>query len=331
MESSSLKILIFTPVPRGSTKGNRITAIRWSQLLRALGHKVTITDKYDSTQSNHQADCLISLHAYRSARAIAEFRKRFPDRPIFLCLTGTDVHRDLQGERGAKNKTLALRSLELADQIILLEPECRKRLPAKAKRKTCVIFQSAKTLKRKPTPLKNSFEVSVLGHLRYEKDPMLTAIAARDLPESSRIQIKHLGGAYTAAFISKANSESRTNPRYRWLKERPHGEAMRLLSRSRLTVLTSRTEGAPSLFSESVMNQVPILATRIDASIGLLGRDYPGLFDVGEVERLTELLHKSESDEKFYLRLMKATRKLRPRFGQATEQAAWKKLLKQFS
>lgn len=328
-QSRKLKFLIFTPVPIGSTKGNRITANRWCNIIRELGHHVVVTDKFDARQKSHRADCLIALHAVKSASAVSSFRKTLRHRPILLCLTGTDIHLDLQGDRGAKPKATAIKSMQTADRLILLEPECKKLLDRPLRKKTHLIVQSALPVRSRPSPLKRSFEVSVLSHLRNEKDPFRTAIAARGLPDSSRIQIKHLGGAYTKQLESKARQESNTNDRYRWLGNRPHGEARRLLARSRLTVLSSRLEGGPSVISEAIINDVPILATKISATVGLLGKDYPGFFEVGETDSLTQLLSRAETENGFYQQLRSSANKLKKRFLRSTEKNSWQTLIEQ--
>ncbi len=263
----------------------------------------------------------------RSGRSIGSFSHNFPDHPIIVCLTGTDIHRDLPGERGATNQKAAIASLQLADELVLLEPESKSILAPEFSGKANVIFQSAVPVANPATPLKRSFEVSILGHLRWEKDPMRIAYAVRSLPDSSRIQVKHLGGAYTAALKRKAENESKRNARYTWMKERPYREAQRLLARSRLTVLTSRVEGAPSVFSEAIVNDVPILASRIPASIGMLGCDYPGMFEVGDTAQLTDLLWRAENDPRFYHQLESACRKLKQRFSRAAERKAWRILI----
>jgi hypothetical protein len=42
-----------------------------------------------------------------------------------------------------------------------------------------------------------------------------------------------------------------------------------------------------------------VLSTRIDGSIGLLGEDYPGYFEVGDSEGLAALMLRLERDEAF--------------------------------
>jgi glycosyltransferase involved in cell wall biosynthesis len=64
-------------------------------------------------------------------------------------------------------------------------------------------------------------------------------------------------------------------------------------------VLSSLSEGGANVMSEAVAARVPVLATRIDGSIGLLGRDYPAYFPVGDTEALARLLNRIETDAAF--------------------------------
>ena len=90
------------------------------------------------------------------------------------------------------------------------------------------------------------------------------------------------------------------NPRYHWLGERPRWQALRVLARSRVLVLSSRTEGGANVLSEALAFGVPIVASRIAGSMGLLGEDYPGYFPVEGTTALARLLRKVEQDPHFY-------------------------------
>src|SRR5262247_1190348 len=94
MENETLKIGIVTPAPPGSRKGNRVSALRWARLLRELGHRVVIKQAY----ADERCDVLIALHARRSADSVQRFRMRFPDRPLILMLTGTDLYGDIHSD-----------------------------------------------------------------------------------------------------------------------------------------------------------------------------------------------------------------------------------------
>ena len=324
-----MKILIVTPVKRGSTKGNRITAERYRSMLRGLGHRVTVAESYDpvygNTSSQTSFDLLIALHARRSSPSVLNFKQRFPCRPVIVVMTGTDLHWDMSRTRVVET------CLSNADQIVLLEPNGVSKLKKKFRDKSTVIFQSSKRIQSRPVKLKRRFEVSLLGHLRPVKDPFRTAMAARLLPKESRIRIVHFGQALTPKMEQDAIEESAQNPRYRWHGEVSHGVALRRLARSRLTVLSSKSEGGPAVVSEAIVNDVPILATRIDATLGILGPNYPGLFEIGDTKKLAELMHRAETEPEFLLELKSAMAKVRPKFLVSNEIKMWKSVLKAVS
>src|SRR5579864_5539511 len=89
---------LISPAPAGSLYGNRISAIRWARILRELGHRVRIGTSYDG----RACDVLVALHAKRSAAAVEEFKARYPDRPVIVALTGTDLYRDIHHSRAAQ-------------------------------------------------------------------------------------------------------------------------------------------------------------------------------------------------------------------------------------
>ena len=315
-----MRILIVTPAERGSTTGNRITAERWARILRTQGHRLNLLEAYDGAEY----DLLVALHARRSAKSVAKFRKHLPDGKVIVALTGTDLNRDLG------RSPMVEATLQLADRIVLIEPVGGRKLKQRFQKKTHVIFQSSTAVKNPPQKLKRYFEVSVIGHLRPVKDPLRTAIAAGRLPGESRVRVVHFGQALSAKMARLANREAARNDRYRWFGGVSHGEAKRRLARSRLTVLSSESEGGPSVISEAIMNDIPILATRIDAVIGMLGANHPGLFDFGDTRCLSELIWRAETDKPFYQSLVAAGKKLRNRFAPRAEFANWKKLLEAF-
>src|SRR5262249_5733377 len=158
-----------------------------------------------------------------------------------------------------------------------------------------VIYQSVPPLPRRLPPLHGTFEVLVVGHLREEKDPLRTAQAARLLPVASRIRVVHLGMAHGDQWSAAAHTEMAENPRYQWRGEVPGWSVRRVMARVPLMVLSSIMEGGANVVSEALVAGVPLLASRIDGSVGLLGRDYPGYFPAGDTEALTALLYRAET------------------------------------
>ncbi len=287
------RILIVTPAPPGSRKGNRVTAQRWVDMLRAMGHKVDVAQAYDE----QPADVLIALHARKSSRSIVQFHKRHPDCPLIVALTGTDLYGDIKTSRTAQ------RSLELATRLIVLQPDAKRFLPKPYHAKMRVVFQSSVPPANLPAPLKSVFEVCVCGHLRPVKDPLRTAMAARLLPRDSKIRVTHIGSAFSDSMERRANDEMKRNPRYSWVGELSWTKTQQRIARSRLLVLTSKMEGGANVISEALAVGTPVVSSRISGSIGLLGKSYPGYFETGDTEGLAELLAKCESDARFLARL----------------------------
>src|ERR1043166_6450819 len=173
-------------------------------------------------------------------------------------------------------------------------------LPRHLRPKAQVIYQSVERPTEIPPKSKLHFDVCVLGHLRPVKDPFRTALAARLLPPDSRVRVLHVGKALSADMAERANAEMAENPRYRWLGELPHWQALRVLARSHVLVLSSLTEGGSNVISEALALGVPIVASRIAGSIGLFGAEYPGYFPVEETTALARLLEKVELEPHFY-------------------------------
>jgi putative glycosyltransferase (TIGR04348 family) len=265
---------------------------------------------------------MIAIHAWRSSASIRKFRELYPDRPLIVALSGTDVYDYID-----RDPTPTLRSLACADRLVALQELVRRRVPARFRAKVRVVHQSAAPLRRVRRRPTRRFDVAVIGHLREVKDPFRAAKAARRLPASSRIRIVHLGAAETPRWAATAKAEMAANPRYLWRGDRPRPEVRRLLGRARAMVLSSLSEGGANVMSEAVAAGVPALSTRIDGSIGLLGRDYPGYFPVGDTEALARLLHRIETDAAFLERLQRAIARRAYLFRPAREKAAWKKLI----
>ena len=316
-----MRILITTPAAPRSRSGNRRTASRIARILRDLGHRVNMRQEFDRSP----CDLMIALHARRSAVSVLRFRQKHANRPLVLILTGTDLYRDLT------RSLTAQRSLELATRLVVLQTDALNYVPKSFHEKTSVIFQSAKGLRRKPTPLKRVYEVCVIGHLRAVKDPFRAAMAARQLSSTSKIRIVHCGAALSPAMSRRAQAEFERNWRYQWLRDLPHAMAMRRLARSRLMVLSSVLEGGANVVSEALAVQVPILSTQISGSLGILGSDYPGYFAPGDTAALRNLLERAEEDARFYDRLRKHCRRQSKLVTPQREIEGWRKLLKQIS
>jgi putative glycosyltransferase (TIGR04348 family) len=313
-----MKISLITPAGKGSRAGNRTTAARWAVILRGLGHRVHVATDYDGRPS----DLMVALHAWRSAGAIRAFRDRHPSNPLIVVLTGTDIYRF---QHSHPDPTLV--SMALADALVGLHDLVGEAISAELRGKLRIVHQSAPALSRRLPPLRRNFEALVIGHLREEKDPLRAAAAARAMPAASRLRVTHLGKAHDGHWAAEARREMEVNPRYRWQGEVPGWAVRRALARAPLMVLSSIMEGGANVVSEAVAAGVPVLASRIDGSVGLLGPDYPGYFPVGDTDALAALLWRAESHPGFLEELRRHCAVRAPLFDPACERAAWESLL----
>jgi glycosyltransferase involved in cell wall biosynthesis len=117
------------------------------------------------------------------------------------------------------------------------------------------------------------------------------------------------------------------NHRYIWHDDVPRAAVQKLLQRSHAMVLSSRSEGGANVVSEAIVAGVPILASRMDGNVGLLGGDYRGYFPVGDTKALARLLQRIEGDRRFVAGLHNAIARRAPLFRPEREIAAWRRLL----
>ncbi len=286
-------------------------------MLRALGHTALIAEELPE----EPFEVLVALHARKSAAAVARCRELHPERFVVVALTGTDLHRDIHTDEEAQD------TLERADRLIVLYPGAERVLPPRHRRKTVVIVQSSPPIRRVPRPRARTFDVAVVGHLRPEKDPLRTALAARLLPATSRIRVLHAGKALSPEAAAQARAEAARNPRYSWLGELPPWRARALIGKSHLLSLTSHMEGGANVLSEAAAAGTPIVASRIDCTEGLLGRDHPGLFPVGDERALSVLLQRADEDPAFLRALEARSIALGSALSPAAERRAWQELL----
>lgn len=268
------------------------------------------------------ADLMVAVHAWRSAKSIVDFKSRYPDRPLILQLSGTDIYDYLSSDPAP-----TLRSMELADRLVALNDLAWRVVPERLRERLAVIHQSATPLPRGWRPSRRAVIVSVIGHLRDVKDPLRAAAASRLLPADSRISIEQVGRAYTPEWAAAAKAEMAANPRYVWCDDVPADAVRRLLARSHAMVISSLSEGGANVVSEAVVGGVPVLASRIDGNVGLLGADHPGYFPVGDTRKLAALLQRIENEPSFVAELRRKLRQRAPLFRPAREIAAWRHLL----
>ena len=275
---SKPSICIISPALAAANNGNWQTAKRWQHMLSGDYH-VEIMLQWDGKPY----DVMLALHARRSADSIAQWAAKFPDKLIVLALTGTDLYRDIAVD------PLAQQSLKLAHRLVVLQDMGPKSLPAEFQGKCQVIFQS--TLRRQSVQkTTQKLRALMVGHLRSEKSPETYFAAARALAHRSDIVLDHIGAPLDADLGKQARQLASEVPSYRYLGEQTHAATRARIARAHVLVHPSRMEGGAHVVMEAVMSGTPVLASRIDGNVGMLGADYAGYFDCGDAQQLADAL-----------------------------------------
>jgi glycosyltransferase involved in cell wall biosynthesis len=242
---------------------------------------------------------------------------------VVVCLTGTDLY----GEGGKDLES----SMREADYLVVLQERALERIPPEFRPKTRVLVQGVEHRDGGADGVgsREGCSVCVVGHLREVKDPMRAAEAVHGVPEDSALRVVHAGAILEEGFRERVEQEMAINPRYRWVGELSSEETRDLIAGSEMLVLSSRSEGGARVVGEAVVEGVPVLSTRIDGVVGLLGEDYAGYFEVGDTEALAGLMIRVEEDEGFRERLRRQLAARAPLFDPGKERDAWEALLRE--
>lgn len=239
---------------------------------------------------------MIALHARRSAASIARFAAVYPQRPLTLVLTGTDLYRDIRTDEQAQ------RSLALAGCLVVLQAEGLRELPAEYAAKAMVIYQSARSL----LPGRRSsryFDLALVGHQRPEKDPLTAVRALLRLAPELPLRLFHIGAALDTHLAAEVASLADGDRRYHWLGPLSQAATRQRLKCCRLLLLPSLMEGGANVLIEAVTSGVPVLGSDIAGNRGMLGADYPGWFPVGDDAALAQLILSAMCDPAYYATL----------------------------
>jgi putative glycosyltransferase (TIGR04348 family) len=333
MASVKKQVVIVSPALADANNGNWQTARRWQKFLQASsasqpGFDVRIVTQWPDGPATTHDSGMVALHARRSAASILAWAQSRGDAAalqpapgLAVVLTGTDLYRDIQSDAQAQ------RSLQLAQRLVVLQALGLTALPAALRPRAEVIFQSTSARQTLPKT-KRLLRAVMVGHLREEKSPQTLLAAARLLQPHEAIHLDHIGAPLDAALAAQAQATADACQSYRWLGALPHEATRRHIQRAHVLVHTSRMEGGAHVVMEAVRSGTPVLASRIDGNVGMLGADYAGYFDWDHAEQLVALLRRCHHEPTFYARLQAQCAARAPLFAPETERLALQQLVR---
>lgn len=317
-----MNVIIASPYATDSLNGNTVTSLRIARLLEGAGHSVQIMQSSEiSAESVKTNDAMIALHAKKSAGAAQTYYENHPDGKLIVFLTGTDLYEDLPN--GCPE---CLATMDSADALVVSQSASLDSIPEEFISKAHVVYKSIVMPELAADVEFDANLFTVVGHLRAVKQPFMIVEAMKLLGES--VRVKSLGGEFDAGSAEIANAYSQNDARYEWLGECDYVEALSWMQRSVATVNTSLSEGGANSVGESIMLGVPVLASRIEGNVGMLGDSYSGYFAVDQPSELASLMLRVMEDEKFLNQLKTEILERQGHFVAERELEGWLNLLK---
>lgn len=315
--SARARITVVTPYVAQANNGNWQTASRWARMLRG-SYQVRIVTTWQPTDP--APDLMIALHARRSAASIEAFARSWPQRPLIVVLTGTDLYRDIDTDATARA------SLQQSTRLVVLNSLGATRLPRAVRHKAVTILQSATVLAAARKT--RGFTVAAVGHLRDEKNPQLIWRVLDNWPSEVPVRVLHAGRALDPALARQAQRLVRRDARYHWLGDQPRVRLRQRVARSQVLLHPSHMEGGALAIIEAITAHTPVIASRVDGNVGLLGADYPGLFAPDDADAARTLLLRAATEPRLLARLQRACERLVPHFAPDREQRDLRRLVR---
>lgn len=316
----SLRIQICSGYPLESPKGNSVTAKRLASLFVQRGHDAFAV----CTDQPSPSDVFIGLHAFNTFPAACHFRTRCPDGSLLVLLTGTDIYGGFEGNQAA----IATLS-EIVDHFVVAHPNALSALPSQWTPKTSVIYPSV-SIPRSPIHLEPQIPrqpyFACVGHLRPVKNPHLMFRALGFL-EQDHFRAYSIGAALDPEDGEMANRNQEVDSRYRWLTGLGQAAAIEWIRQATAMINTSFAEGGANVILEACRVETPVLATRIDGNVGLLGDDYAGYFPSDDARALSQLMQRCLADDAFRSLLKQQVMNRGALFTNRKEVEAWLDLI----
>ncbi len=286
-------IKIFTPYNKNLIYGNFSTATRYAQLLNIYHLKSIVETNFLNANRIKKGDLVIVLHAFKGYKIVKMCKERMV--PCVLVITGTDLYKNLENDH-IEIKKKCVFSIKNSSAIIVLNKNAAHDLYEKVKvreKKVFVIYQSVAVNSKKTIFFKNksSYSVLMVGNIRQEKDyftgiqGFLSAFPNGINDYGQKIYLNHIGGVldyrYFLELLTKIN---KSNIIFHGTKL--INDTHQIMKSSDLLLHPSSIEGGSLVISEALNINLPIIASDISCHRSILGKNFNGLFKMGNFEDL---------------------------------------------
>jgi len=287
------------------------------------------------------SDVVVALHAGHCHRALEVWRSLGKPIPLIFIVSGTDLFQPILEENVVSDEFRS--ACSDAESIVTLARGLHRYYPEEERDlwrdRTQTILQGANPIAWQLSEASTQLAV-VIGNLRSIKDPWLPVEALSVLKQRGTasglapLEVQHYGSLLDEADQQRVESAQARLPgpdlRWCWKSEVSRGQIENLMSLAPLLIHPSVHEGGANVVGEFLVSGLPILASRAPGNLGLLGEDWPGLFDVGDAHGLADLLHRWRTSGDFRNSLFSASKRLSSKHDLSCERESWYRLLKQF-
>ncbi|MGJ8657869.1 MAG: glycosyltransferase [Akkermansiaceae bacterium] len=267
------------------------------------------------------ADVMIALHARKSAHFTEDFIELNPTGKVIVYLTGTDLYSDIPD-----GCPICEQSLERADALVVSQEASLASVPEKYRAKTVVVHASIQL----PVEVVDDSVTEpdlflCVGHLRAVKQSFMAVKSLQLLDESVRLVL--LGKEVDVDSGEIARKWEVEDSRFQWLGGVSYKESLKWMQRSVVTINTSLMEGGANSVGESIVLGVPVLASKVEGNVGMLGEDYVGYFSANSEQELAELMYRVLNDQCFLSKLRDQVGVRSKRFLRESETKDWVNLI----
>ncbi len=291
-----MNILVISPFPPDSPRGNSVAALRLRNGFAAAGENAAIASPGEVLSSGGRLnslcgfnpDIVLALHAYHCAEAV-KYLKASGGPPVVVSLRGTDANEMFDDK--SKSARL-LESIAAAEMVTIFSPDIREeimRRTALPEQKLSVvpngidIPSSAADFRRELGIGRDAFIFVSLAGLREVKRPLLPALyLSKIISRHPEVMFLHAGPVLEQKAAEEFIDYSKGKEWIRHVGSVPHHETDSFLRAGDVFVSASSSEGMPHAVREAMFQGLPCLLSDIPGHRRIAEEGKESIFFGGE-------------------------------------------------